>query len=266
MSETIVYDGESLIYNLSLLNKKAIAFDTETTSLRQDELEITGISFSDGEHSFYAPIVSSLTPKECNVKITPIKLQIILNNYFSNKDLLIIAHNWVFDARVLAKIGVDISSHKCFDTMVADHLIDENRAHGLKYLVTNILGMPVVKYDEVGDNHYNEEFYKYGLADALNTYLLYTEYNPIMREQFNNLFFNIEMNYQKVLLEMALEGVLIDNDYVNKATKELNKELNEALFQLCRLGNVKYEVLNDDIGTIVPYTESWVTFKRKPFE
>ena len=249
------------------MNKNEVAFDTETTSLRQDELEITGISFSDGVNSFYAPVHSSKNVR--NVKcITSVELNSCLYPFFKSMDRgLLIAHNWVFDARVIGKNCYDISKINRACTLVADHLIDETRSHKLKDLVNDFLGLPVVRYGEVGQDHYSDAFYHYGLDDAVNTWILWQEQKKLLASDgLEDLFWRIEMPFQNVLLEMALEGVLIDQELMEKTTIELKKELNETLYQLCVLAGVKYEVDTDIFGTIIPYTEEMRFFKRKPAE
>jgi len=248
-------------------NTKEFSWDTETTNLRQDLLEITGASFCDGDLAFYVVIDSSLNVnKEPCVSANDFSR--VINEYgLFSKDNLNIAHNWVFDARVVNKYDISLFDTKRFDTMVAHHLIDENSQHGLKYLVTEWLGLPVTKYGEVGDNHYSKAFYEYGIDDAINTYILYTELKKLLiTEGVDKLFYNIEMPYQDVLLEMALTGVVIDKDLVSKTNDDLQRELNEVIFHMCRIADIKYEVKDDQYGTIYPYYEEMTTFKKKENE
>ena len=51
-----VLSVEELPEYLPKLNWNEIAFDTETTSLKFDTLEITGLSLCDGEYNVYIPI------------------------------------------------------------------------------------------------------------------------------------------------------------------------------------------------------------------
>jgi len=139
MSKVIVYDRQSFKEELKNFNFEEFSWDTETTSLRQDELEITGISMYDGNKALYAPINSEKNEKKvpCMEYYEMVK---VLKDY--QKEInggLNIAHNWVFDARVMDKMGFDITRGKRACTMVLHHLINENSEHGLKYLVKNYL-------------------------------------------------------------------------------------------------------------------------------
>jgi len=82
-----------------------MCFDTETTSLQQDKLEITGISLCDGNHNYYIPVYESSRN--------------IIMEYFKeqfNKTNKLIAHNIVFDLRVLYKYNISFSPKvKFFD-------------------------------------------------------------------------------------------------------------------------------------------------------
>ena len=213
-----------------------IAWDTETTDLRQDLLEITGFSMSNGKVSFYAPVGNGYPSMDDYAPI--------LNDLFKSLDKQI-AHNWVFDARVMAKYGVDVTNPELFDTMVAHHLIDENSKHGLKYLVENLLGMDVTHYDDVGSNHYTKKFFKYGLEDALNTFKIYERLLPEIVSDYKELFFKVEMPFQRVLLEMALTGVVVDKNLISKQQEVLEENEEFLLTKLCEETNTKYEMQFD---------------------
>ena len=248
---------------LKTFDNREFSWDTETTSLMQDRLEITGMSLANRDEGVYIVIDSSKNTNNVQ-SVNPQRLFKLFNDRLLFSNSLNIAHNWVFDARVVNKYGLSLFGTRVFDTMVAHHLIDENSMHGLKYLVENHLGLPVVKYDEVGEDHYTEEFYNYGLDDAVNTWILYEELKQeLRRKELDYLFYKIEMPYQNVLLEMALEGVTIDTELVSKYSKELTKEINESLYHMCTIADIKYDVMDDLEGTIAPYYEEMTDYKRK---
>ena len=69
---------------------------------------------------------------------------------------------------------------KIFDTLTSSHLLNENLPeNGLKYLAEHELGIPkeqIKKYTEVTPG--TEEFFEYGMNDAIWTYQLYKKYSP----------------------------------------------------------------------------------------
>lgn len=217
---------------LGALSTEAVALDTETTDLRYDRLKLTGVSLCDGVYNLYIPI--GLEGDDA-AKLS------LLRDYLSSVER-VVAHNWVFDAKVLYKYGIDLTGKKRFDTMVAHHLIDENDRHGLKHLVRTILDKDVEEYDDKL-SHYDQKFYNYALDDSLNTWLLYEYFLPLLhKEGVAKLFFNIEMPFQDVLLEMEIEGVLIDQPLLKKQQKVLEQEIVRLESQLYDLLDEPYQI------------------------
>lgn len=216
MNREILIWGNKAKEHLNSFNWEEIAFDTETSDLKQDRLEITGMSLCNETENYYVPVFP--------------RFRKTIMEYFKDKFSLVkklIAHNIVFDLRVISKYNIKINpaKTKIFDTMIAHHLIDENSKHGLKHLTRTILNREVEDYDE-NLSHYCEEFYQYALDDSYNTWLLYEEFLPQLKEQqLEHLFFKIEMPFQFVLLEMALEGVSIDRDLLEKQQDILQDEI-----------------------------------------
>lgn len=207
------------------------SIDTETSSLRQDELEITGISICNDRQNLYIPI------KDEN-------RESILNDfcvYLGLKGQKVIMHNIVFDMRVFHKYGIYFDECKIFDTMIASHLINENDKHGLKHLTRTILGREVEEFN-ITLSHYCEEFYQYALDDSLNTWLLYKHFLPliIQNNKLAKLFFKIEMPFQQVLLEMAIEGVLINTELLSEQQVILQEEIQRLEIQLLDELGVRY--------------------------
>lgn len=232
-------------------NWSFFAFDTETTSLKQTVLEITGLSLCDGVNNYYLPLTEANRLEE-------------LNRF---KDLVticghLIGHNIVFDLRVLAKYGVTFNHKvtKLFDTMVAHHLIDENSRHGLKFLTRELLNKEVEDYDEKL-SHYSNKFYEYALDDSLNTWLLYKYLLPKLESQgCKDLMFKIEMPFQWVLLEMALEGVLIDVNKLKSFQKTLIKDLNQLTIEMLECLGIRYSVQISLNPSVEPVIVSKVNF------
>lgn len=213
MNRKVITTKEELMKALLELSTEEVAFDTETTSLKYTELEVTGVSFCDGEHNYYVPIKPENRDwmHAIGMYIRSVKK--------------VIAHNWVYDAKVMYKYGIDLTKTKKFDTMIAHHLLDENSLHGLKHLTRTILNREVEEYDETL-SHYSEEFYQYALDDSLNTWLLYKEFLPkIFSQGLEKLMFKIEMPFQNCLLEMAIEGVTIDTGLLLSQQKDVENKI-----------------------------------------
>lgn len=231
---------------LKNFNWKCFAIDTETTSLRQAELEITGISLCDGELNVYIPISPEWNSIDRVRKIF---------TYLITPKSKIIMHNSSYDLRVLYKYQINFFGNKLFDTMVAAHLLDENRSKSLKKLTKELLNREVDEYDE-NINHYSEEFFNYALADSNNTYDLYDLFLPSITEdkKIERLFFQIEMPFQKVIAQMEINGVDID---VKKYLQMKNKLYDEVLHlqtQMCEELNIPYSLQMDLFGKVTGVT------------
>jgi DNA polymerase-1 len=203
---------------------KSFSVDTETTSLKYTELEIEGISFCDGNKACYINLIDNHYQQDI--------LQ-FLKTIFEGANT-IVAHNIVYDMKVLHKYGISLEGKKIYDTMIADHLIDENRQHGLKYLAETLLGKETTKYEEAEKaGHTSDIFYEYAINDAVWTWELCMMQQPIMKEQMLVwLFREIEMPFQFVLLDMEINGVLVDVDKVEQIREDLKKAIDNFILEM----------------------------------
>lgn len=100
-----------------------------------------------------------------------------------------IAHNAKFDCRWMAEftLGVEIT----FDTMLAAHLLDENRARGLKPLAQLLLGAPAWDIKIKGGKnaipwylqHTLKDILRYNALDTWHTMRLYRRFRQELLEQ-----------------------------------------------------------------------------------
>jgi DNA polymerase I len=115
----------------------------------------------------------------------------------------------------------------------------------------------VAYYSDVGSDHYSKDFWEYGLDDAQNTYELYRHFSPIIDSKgLRYLMFKVEMPYQKCLLEMAIEGVVVDKELMNQQQELLVKTKDELVMKLCETLGVKYSMQfnlsNNDFTLVSP--------------
>jgi len=182
----------------------------EKGALKYTTLAITGISLCDNNNAYYIPIAPDYFEQTKTSYLTESIVIEAIKKVFSKTGVLI-AHNIVYDAKVLLKYGIDVSHREFYCTMVAEHLINENNSKSLKRMKEQYFGGVTTNYKEVGDNHYCQDFFEYGLNDAIYTYQIYIVQKEILIEKdLVKLFRGIEMPFQKVLVEMNTQGVLID--------------------------------------------------------
>lgn len=210
---------------------------------------LTGVSLCDGNYNFYIPVC------EENEK----KIVQQLKDFFSTVERQV-AHNWVFDASVFHKYGIDVATIKLFDTQSAAHLLDENQQKGLKKLAAKYLGVEGEAFDP-DLNHYSKTFFDYGLNDTEYTWRLYELFLPkIIEQKLDKLFFNTIMPWQRVLLEMRITGVQVNTKLLRQQREKLREKLVYLEQQLYDLVGVKYSLqvsLNPSIPPEVKGPINW---------
>jgi DNA polymerase-1 len=228
---------------LTKLNHKAFSFDCETTSedikshrrtyglskplpdklflqaLNYYYLELEGISFCDGTIAGYVDFDNNPELMKSFTKIEQL----------FTKSETIVAHNIAFDMKVLKKYGISLEGKKLYCTMVADHLLDEEREHGLKKLAKSILGYEETMSWEEARKKGPQVFGDYALNDAIWTWeLMRWQQQHLRQQELIYIFRNIEMPFQHCLVEMESNGVLVDVEKL-EATKKRMIELKEQL-------------------------------------
>jgi DNA polymerase-1 len=247
IKRTVIKSSEHLLEE-SLLLGSNIAFDTETTGLDYMKLDIEGFSVCDGKMAFYVDLIG-MEKSELD------SCMFILGNILGAATN-IIGHNIVFDMKVIKKYGISLEGKRIYCTMIADHLIDETRPHGLKHLAEVLLGKEVTKYEEAEKaGHQSELFYEYAINDALWTYELCIYQQPFLKEQeLMDVFRNIEMPFQFVLLDMETNGMQVDVKEVTRLRgimKEAVENLTMQMHDMLGL-RVQFQTTFDEGIQLIP--------------
>lgn len=131
-----------------------------------------------------------------------------------------VAHNGKFDARWLRQFGVNIGV--TFDTMLACHILDENRQKGLKPQATSRFG--VADWSISTKNLYDTELSNvlwYNALDTWYTYHIYLEVKQELIEQprLLRIFRFITTKANQELIDIERNGVWIDRERLATRTK-----------------------------------------------
>lgn len=194
-----------------------IAFDTELENgLIWDKMKLQGISFCNGEDACYFDVSSIDVPTT------------YFNQVFQSIDKLV-AHNLPYDLKVLQRCNIISSreiTHKVFDTMTAAHLLDENGPKGLKDLaIIYDLAKPdeVKSWKEISRYSPNSvQFCNYALNDVIWTWQLHEILgSKLVHQGMKRLFFEIEMPFQFVLVEMETNGITLDLSKLQELRKKM---------------------------------------------
>lgn len=234
MEKFICKEISEAAYAFSKFNFSVFSLDTETTDLRQDKLEWTALSLYDGNIGIF-------------IQINPGIVEYLKSyfNSFLNSKCVVIAHNIVFDMRVLAKYNISLRQCEWFDTLVAVHLIDENKLDKrLKTLAVEFLGKEVTVWDDIKHLGVNDEkFIDYSINDSIYTFELAEYFIPQLKDQgLESLFRDIEMPFQRPLLDMELNGLLVDVDKLVNISKQLLNEKTKLEQDMYKMLGIKYEL------------------------
>lgn len=215
-----------LVHNL--LQQKAVAFDTEITSLDEMEADLVGMSFC------YKKGLAYYIPFSANREEVLETLE-IFRPFFEKKEIVKIAHNLKTDYKILKQYGIDVEG-AIFDTMIAHYLLNPDGRHVMEYLSEMYLGYkPVAIETLIGKKGKNqttfqalsvEEQTKYAAEDADITWRLYEVFAPQLKiENLEALFYTVEMPLMKVLAKMELEGISLDKKWLEQESKDLENDL-----------------------------------------
>lgn len=216
-----------------------MAFDTETTGLDFEEIDLVGYSFClDGKTAYYVPVYHF--QYEGNLGEESVKF--IYERMCEAKKVFM--YNMRYDARIIEYYGYkenkadldkrrwmyakfDMSSVDYYDVSVPVWLADTNQKYpSLKWSSLHFLGIEQLHFDEVIENagsffylnpSENEDTVFYAAADALCTFLLATATVKYFTEakhsaKFDNLMLYPLLHYENE--RIWLDGDVLKNLYI----------------------------------------------------
>lgn len=245
----IITTTDECIEAFKVFNFKLFSLDVETNDkLRQDELELTVISLYDGENNYYIQITKDIL----------IYIVSYFNNVVNDSNNTIMFWNSTFDARVLYKYGIMLDKALWADIQVFHHLLFEDvKSNGLKDITKQFLNYEVVKLEDIPLPHdkSNPKFVEYTLNDTVFTYELGQYFRPMIKEQWlMKLYKDIEEPFLKVLMQMEINGILVDKEKIENTTKELKQLKKDLEIKMYNILGIKYELqanlLTGDVDVI----------------
>jgi DNA polymerase-1 len=209
-----------------------LSIDTELTDINWLTMNIAGLSLCNGLKACYIDLLDN---EERDDILELIKMQ--LSPQWGDTQEIIM-HNAPFDLMVLKKYGIDLTGSDIFCTMTAAHLLDETQKKGLKVLAKKYLNIDdsdIMTFEEaVSKGFHSNRFYNYALDDAIWTWRLYEIFERMLANQnLEELFFNIEMPFQFCLMDMKINGALIDMNVLKGLrlqTQNLKDKLEKAMY------------------------------------
>jgi DNA polymerase-1 len=212
----------------NLMKQASVCFDTETTGLNPLTAELVGIAFSwEAGKGFYLPFPVNREETQALIEL--------LRPFFEAKDIEKIGQNLKYDIKVLAKYNVSVKG-KLFDTMLAHYLINPDMRHNMDVLAEAYLNYTPVSIEELigkkGKNQLSmrevpiEQQTEYAVEDADITLQLKEHFQQELGEaNTQKLFDEIEIPLLRVLADMELEGINLDEDFLKGLSTELDKDI-----------------------------------------
>ncbi|MHA4809281.1 DNA polymerase I [Flavitalea flava] len=232
-----------LVKQLSL--EKEICFDTETTGIDANAVELVGMSFSckPGE-AWYVPC-----PADQEATKT------ILNAFaplFNLDSVTWIGQNLKYDLLVLKWYGVELKG-PLFDTMLAHYVIEPEGKRSMDMLSAQYLGYEPVHIEELigkkGKGQGNmrdvelEKIKDYAAEDADITLQLKQVFLPLLKtKEVEKVFYAVENPLVKVLTAMEFEGINVDMNFLKEYSKELDKDAKIAEEKVYELAGVRFNL------------------------
>ncbi|CAZ96503.1 MULTISPECIES: DNA polymerase I [Zobellia] len=225
------------LFMQNLMKQPSVCFDTETTSLNPLEAQLVGIAFSwEATKGYYIPFPENKEEAQGLIEI--------LRPFFESETIEKIGQNLKYDIKVLDKYHIKVRG-TFFDTMLAHYLINPDMRHNMDVLSETYLNYTPISITELigkkGKNQLNmrdvplEKQTEYAVEDADITFQLAEHFRPELAEAKTDVLFkDIEIPLLRVLADMELEGIKLDEKFLNSLSEDLNndiKTLEQKIYQ-----------------------------------
>jgi DNA polymerase I len=226
-----------------------VAFDVETDDLNEMQARPVGFSIGlEGKRACYIPLVAggeTVMPED--------GVRERLRRLLEDPAITIVGQNYKYDYKVLKRWGIE-TARIGFDTMIAAWLLDSTaNSFNMDALAYREFGYTTIHYDQVVpkgstfDDVPLDEATGYAAEDADITYRLYSIYKERLAERgLETLYYETELPLVKVLSEMELAGIRLQDDVLREYSAELTEALAEieaAVYEECgrefNLGSTK---------------------------
>ena len=245
--ETIT-DESQLDKWISILQQKPlISVDTETTSLYPVETDLVGISFC------YAPNDACYIPlkhkkQNClNINLVLKKVKKILEDPSIKK----IGQNIKFDYIVLKKYNINIQPIE--DTMLASYTLDAGiNRHNLDTLSELHLNHKTISFKDLVGTGKNKITFpdvdlkkatEYAAEDADVTFRLYELLKQRLNEEkLNRVYEVFEKPLVKILSQIEMNGIKVDNEYLKKLSKKFDDKIKKIEKEIYSIANKEFNI------------------------
>lgn len=244
---------KALVAHLS--QSQMFCFDTETTGLDANNVELVGMSFAtEPGEAWFVPV-----PEQYSKTLEIVKE---FAGVFADETIGKTGQNMKYDISVLKWYEITVNG-TLFDTMIAHYLIEPDMRHNMDFLARTYLNYEPVSIESLigkkGKNQLSmrsvdpEKLKEYACEDADITLQLRIALEPQLADTDTRaLFDEIEMPLVKVLAAMEAEGVKIDSGNLNQFSEQLEKEIAEVEKEIFRLAGEEFNIASPkQLGEVI---------------
>ena len=234
-----------------------VAVDTETSSLDPHQADLVGISLSSKVgKACYIPVGHKSSKSIDKYKVLN-KLKKLLEDPSVKK----IGQNIKFDFIVFFKHGITLSSME--DTMLMSYVLDAGKnRHNMDTLSDIHLGHKTTSFKEVvgsGKKEINfsevelDHAKDYAAEDADITFRLYKKfYKSLKDEKMINIYEVFEKPMIKILAQMEIEGVKIDNKFLKVLSSKFEKKIEKIQKEVFKISKKEFNIASPkQLGEII---------------
>ncbi len=229
----------------TLMQQKEVCFDTETSQLESTEADIVGLSFAyKKHHAYYIPFPNNFEEAKA--------LLGLFEPIFIHPEIVKIGQNVKYDLNIIKRYGFTLAG-PVFDTMLAHYLIEPDLRHGMDFLSGIYLNYEPVSIEELigkkGKNQLSmrdvaiDKIKEYAAEDADVTMQLKEKLFPeLVANNAEKLFYDLEVPLIDVLSDMEIEGIKINESFLNSYSKELEIELTQLEKDIIALAGMSFNI------------------------
>ena len=224
-----------------------VAVDTETSSLDPHQADLIGISLSTKiGKACYIPIghksKKNIKKEEVLKKIKPL---------LEDPSIKKIGQNIKFDYIVLFKNGINISSME--DTMLMSYVLDAGKnRHNMDTLSEIHLNHKTISFKDLvgsGKKEINfsdveiEKAKDYAAEDADITFRLYKKFfKSLKEEKMINIYEVFEKPMIKILAQMEIQGIKIDNKSLKVLSSKFEKKIEKIQKEVFKISKKEFNI------------------------
>jgi DNA polymerase-1 len=228
-----------------LMKEREICFDTETTGIDANDVELVGMSFS------FAPGEAWYVPCPADQAVSG-RIVEAFRPLFENPSICWIGQNLKYDYLVMKWYGIELKG-PLFDTMLAHYVVEPDAKRGMDELSAKYLGYEPVHIEELigkkgkGQGNMRDvelgKIKDYAAEDADITLRLKHCLLPLLKKkEVEKVFYEVENPLVKVLTAMEFEGVKVDMDFLQEYSKELDKDARGAEERVYQQAGVQFNL------------------------